>query len=192
MTPLQRAARRAASPPSGGRGTTAAGPLARWRLGTRVFLTAVWVMLWRDLSVGNVAAGLLLASLIVALVPFPPAVFALTLRPWPFLVLVARFLSDVVRASLEVAYSSVAPWRQPVGRFVDVQLRASQDLPRTLTAELTSLVPGSLVVDLDPATGRLTLHLFDVPTPADVEAAVRRVHDQERRLMRALFVEEVP
>lgn len=190
MTPAERPAGSTAARSSDA--GTPAGGLGRWRLGTRIFLAAVWVMLWRDLSVGNIAVGLLLASLVMALVPFPPAVFGLTLRPWSFLVLLTRFLADLVRASLEVAYSAVAPWRRPVGRFVDVQLRATQDLPRTLTAELTSLVPGSLVVDLDVDTGRLTLHLFDVPTPADVEAAVARVHAQERRLLRALFHEEVP
>lgn len=121
----------------------------------------------------------------------PPAVFELRLRPLALVTLVVRFLADVVKASLQVAWMSVIWWRVPVGRFVDVQLRATQDLPRTLTAELTSLVPGSLVVDLDPDTGLLRLHLFDVPTAQDVQSAVTRVLGQERRLLRALFTEEV-
>ncbi len=170
---------------------TVADVLSRGRVGTRLFLATVWVMLWRDLNIGTFVAGLLLASLVMAILPFPPAVFGLYLRPWAFVVLVVRFVADVVKASVEVAYQSVAPWKFPVGRFVDVQLYSAQDLPRTLTAELTSLVPGSLVVDMDPETGVLTLHLFDVPTQADIDAAVARVHDQERRLLRALFVEEV-
>ncbi len=165
--------------------------MIRWRVGTRVFLTVVWVMLWRDLTVGNIATGLILASLIMAVVPFPPAVFELRLRPLALVTLVVRFLADVVKASLQVAWMSVIWWKVPVGRFVDVQLRATQDLPRTLTAELTSLVPGSLVVDLDPDTGLLRLHLFDVPTAQDVQSAVTRVLGQERRLLRALFTEEV-
>lgn len=176
--------------------TTTPGPpsvasvLGRRRLGTRAFLAAVWVMLWRDLSIGNIVVGLLLAGVIMAVIPFPATAFGLRLRPWPFILLVTRFLGDVVKASLQVAYQSVAPWKCPAGRFVQVQLRATGDLPRTLTAELTSLVPGSLVVGLDPDAGRLTLHVFDAPTSAHAEAAVARVLDQERRLMRALFAEE--
>ena len=49
----------------------------------------------------------------------------------------------------------------------------------------------TLVVDLDPETGVLMLHIFDAPTPQRLAAAVRRVHEQERRVLRALSASEV-
>lgn len=154
-------------------------------------MTLIWVMLWRDISPGNVVVGLLLAVVISVTFPLPQVLRRFRIRPWPMLVLLLRFLADVVRASLEVAYSSVAPWRHPAGRFTHVRLRAEPDLLRTITAELTTLVPGSLVVDLDRDTGVLMLHLFDAPDDDAVRHAVERVHKQEDRLMRAVKVEEV-
>lgn len=154
-------------------------------------MTLIWVMLWRDVSPGNVLVGLLLAVIVSVTFPFPQVLVTLRIRPWPMLVLLLHFLADVVRASLEVAYSSAAPWRHPAGRFTTVRLRTEPDLLRTLTAELTTLVPGSLVVDLDRDTGLLMLHLFDAPDDDAVRSAVARVHKQEDRLMRAIKVEEV-
>lgn len=161
---------------------------ARWRPGTRLFLTTVWVLLWRDLSLGTVITGLLIASVLMALFPLPAARFGLRPRPWPLVVLIARFLWDLVLASVQVAYVAVAPWaRKPVGRIARVHLSAVHDLPMVLTAEMVSLVPGSLVVDLEPRQGILTVHLFDARNHADVERAIRDVHAQEERVMAALF-----
>lgn len=147
--------------------------------------------LFGDLSVGNLLAGLAIGAVILVLFPLPPVIAGLRLRPWAFVVLVARFLVDLVMASLEVAYKAVAPWYRPAGRFVRVRLDGGSDLTRVVTAELCSLVPGSLVVDLDPESGELMLHLFDAPTPAAERAAVRRAQAQERRVLRALSAREV-
>lgn len=168
----------------------ATGP-RRFHPGPLLLLTLIWMMLWRDISPGNIVIGLLLATLISVTFPLPPVVRTFRVHPWHGTVLVVRFLADVVRASLEVAYASVAPWRHPAGRFTTVRLRSRQDLLRTVTAELTSLVPGSLVVDLDRERGLLMLHLFDAPDDQAVERAVARVHQQEDRLTRAVRVEEV-
>ncbi|MCA0438242.1 MAG: Na+/H+ antiporter subunit E [Austwickia sp.] len=164
---------------------------ARPRLLPLLALTLLWTALFGDWSVGNTVAGLLLATLILVLFPMPPVIAGLRLHPVGAVILVARFLVDVVVASLEVAYKAVAPWYRPAGRFLRVPLRGTSDLTRVITAELCSLVPGSLVVDLDPETGVLMLHIFDAPTPQRLAAAVRRVHEQERRVLRALSASEV-
>lgn len=151
----------------------------------------LWAALFGDFSVGNLVAGLLLAALILLVFPMPPAISRLRVRPWATVVLVAHFAVDLVVASLEVAYKAVRPGYRPMGRIVRVPLRDDADLTRVITAELCSLVPGSLVVDLDPTTGELTLHLFDVRTPEALAAAVEQVHRQEDRVLRALTAREM-
>lgn len=164
---------------------------ARPRLLPLGVLTVLWTALFGDWSLGNVVAGLLLGMLILILFPLPPVIGGLRLHPWPAVILVTRFLADLVLASLEVAYKSVAPWYWPAGRFVRVQLRGPSDLTRVLTAELCSLVPGSLVVDLDPDNGVLMLHIFDAPTEEDLKDAIHRAEQQEARVLRALSAREV-
>jgi multicomponent Na+:H+ antiporter subunit E len=154
-------------------------------------LTLLWTALFGDWSIGNLVAGLLLATLILVVFPMPPVIGGLRLNPWPAVVLVARFLLDLVIASLEVAYKSVAPWYWPTGRFIRVQLVGTSDLTRVLTAELCALVPGSLVVDLDPLSGELMLHIFDAPTQQAADEAIRRAQQQEQRVLRALSAREV-
>ncbi|MEP7161234.1 MAG: Na+/H+ antiporter subunit E [Dermatophilaceae bacterium] len=150
------------------------------------FLTTMWVLLWSDVTVANILAGALIAATILVLFPLPRVSFGLRLHPWAFVVLLATFQFHLVVASLEVAYKSVAPWCRPAGRFITVQLRGPADLTRTLTAEFCSLVPGSLVVDLDRTTGIIMLHLFDAPDEASGRLGIRRVHEQEARVLRAL------
>ena len=55
----------------------------------------------------------------------------------------------------------------------------------TQTAELSSLVPGSLVVEAHRLTGKLYLHVLDVRQSGGIEAARQSVLDQEERVLRA-------
>ena len=94
--------------------------------------------------------------------------------------------ADVVRASIEVAVIALTPRCTPRGAVVGVQLRSHSDLYLTLTAELVSLVPGSLVVEAQRLTGMLYLHVLDLERSGGAEAVRAHVLAQEERLLRAL------
>jgi multicomponent Na+:H+ antiporter subunit E len=66
-----------------------------------------------------------------------------------------------------------------------VQLRADSDLLLTMVAEATSLVPGSLVLDLDRERRVMALHLLPVRDLDDVERKRAGVLVVEDRLVRA-------
>ena len=155
---------------------------------TWTLLTIVWVMLWGNVSWINVISGAVLSALLLMLFPMPPVRFGIRVRPWATVVLFARFFLDMIAASVEVAYKACVPWERPAGQFVRVPLRGNNDLLCTLTAQMTSLVPGSIVIDIesDKAERTMLLHMFDVPEPADVERLRRRVQDQEDRVLKAL------
>ena len=70
--------------------------------------------------------------------------------------------------------------------MICVQLRSHSDLYLTMTAELVSLVPGSIIVEAHRLTGRLYVHVLDVETSGGVETARQHVLDQEARVLRAL------
>jgi multicomponent Na+:H+ antiporter subunit E len=151
-----------------------------------LWLTVVWTALWRDLSPGNVLAGALLGAFVLVVFPLPRLVVDVRVHPAALAVLVARFLADVVRASLQVTRLAVGPGTVPPGSIVTVPLRSRDELFQTVTAQLVSLVPGSVVVELDSPRGLLSVHVLAAATPAAVEAARANVLAQEDRVLRAL------
>ncbi|WP_034649603.1 Na+/H+ antiporter subunit E [Cellulomonas sp. HZM] len=158
---------------------------ARFAWGTLVWLTVVWVLLWGDLSLGNVIAGLLIALAVMTGLRMAPIDFHGRVHPVGVLRLLTRFTVDLVRASFEVSLLALRPGRQPHGAVIGVQLRSHSDLYLTMTAELCSLVPGSLVVEAHRLTGMLYLHVLDVEQSGGIEAARQAVLDQEERVLRA-------
>ncbi|MGN8244125.1 Na+/H+ antiporter subunit E [Cellulomonas soli] len=157
----------------------------RTQWGTIVWLTAVWVLLWGDLSVGNVLAGLGVALAVTLGLRMTPIEFHGRVRPLAVLHLFTRFGIDLVRASFEVAFIALRPGYTPRGAVIGVQLRSHSDLYLTMTGELCSLVPGSIVVEAHRLTGMLYLHVLDVRQAGGVEKARQHVLDQEERVLRA-------
>jgi len=153
--------------------------------GTIAWLTVVWVLLWGDLSVANVLVGLVLGVVVTTGLRMTPIAFHGRVRPFGVVRLFARFAVDVVRASFEVAVIALRPRYTPRGAVIGVQLRSHSDLYLTITAELCSLVPGSLVVEAHRLTGMLYLHVLDVRQAGGIEAARQAVLDQEERVLRA-------
>lgn len=160
----------------------------RWRVSpwAVLWLTLVWVMLWGAVTPITVVGGALVAVLLLALFPLPHIFVRLRPRPWPLVVLVSRFLYDLVTASIEVAWLALRPGPPPGGVVMDMELMGDDELLQVLTGEMVTLVPGSVVIELDPATRVLTIHALDVRTRQEAERMRRRVRGQEARVLRAL------
>lgn len=164
--------------------------MSRWRSlqpASLVWLTLVWVALWRDLSFANVVSGLGVALAVSLIFPLPRLRTGGRVHPWYLVVLLARFLYDVVVASFQVALLTLQFGRQPRSAVIAVDLRSDSDLVLTLVAELSTLVPGTLAVEARRHTHTLFLHVLDVGD-GDLDTFRRRAHDQERRVLRALGV----
>ena len=156
-----------------------------------LWLTAVWVLLWGNLSVANVLSGLVLGSLVLLVFRLPRLIVGVRVRPWPLLRLVARFLVDVVVASLQVAWRAVPPGRVRRSSVVVVQLRNRNELFVTVIAGMVSLVPGTVVVELDGDAGRLWLHVLGAETREQAFAARDDVLALEQRVLLALAADPV-
>ncbi|MGY1453654.1 Na+/H+ antiporter subunit E [Streptomyces sp. SS8] len=172
-----------------GAGRTGAGrpkrrPALQWPFIT--WLVVVWVLLWGDLSFANVFSGLAVAVLVSLVFPLPPIAFAGRVRPLPLARLVLRFCYDLVTASLEVAARALDPRHKPVNSVIAVRLRSRSDLYLTLTAELLTLVPGSVVLEADRDSGTLHLHVLGANDETGMARARETALAQEERLVRAL------
>lgn len=134
-----------------------------------LWLTLVWVALWQEVTVLTVVSGLLVGVLVCLAFPLPAVRLTSKVRPLLAIALVARFLFDVVHASVQV--SLVVLRRRPVvNSVVAVDLESASDFVLTLVASMLSLVPGSIVVEARRSTHTLFLHVLDTPDRAAADS----------------------
>lgn len=162
----------------------------RIRSWTAVWLAVAWALLWGNFAIGTLLVGLLVGLAVVAVLPMPAIDFHGRVHVRPLLSLVARFVADLTVASGQVAWQALDPRRTPRSAVLAVPLRSHSDLYLTLTAVLTSLVPGSVIVEAHRVSGTLYVHVLDVATSGGVEAARQHVLDLEARILRALASDE--
>lgn len=151
-----------------------------------IWLVLVWGALWQDFGPGNLVFGAILAYAIVNFFYLPPV--ELTGRfnvLWvvPFL---GRFLLRLVVASFEVFWLGVTRGPDLRNAVVAVQLRSHSDFLVTATGHAISLIPGSLVLEVDRSTSTLYLHCLNVASEADAAVIRRDVRATEAWLIRIM------
>ena len=162
----------------------------RWRilqqLPLLVALVILWVLLWGSVTWLNVVSGIVVAILVTRFFYLPPVELSGRFNPWWLLVFLTEFLADLVVASFQVAWLSVSPKPDVHSSVVAVQLRTRSDFITTATAITLSLVPGSIVIEVDRANAILYLHSLATPDLDAVERARSKALRIERMLVRAL------
>jgi multicomponent Na+:H+ antiporter subunit E len=153
----------------------------RHQLPLLLWLVLVWNLLWGTWSWANLLSGAVVALAVTLLLPLPPVVGGFTLRPLRILAFAGTFLADLVSSGALVAWQTVRP--RGIGRsaIIRVQLRTDSDLLLTMISEALTLVPGSMVIDMDRENRTLAMHILHADDEDDLErqrAAVLRVEDR--------------
>lgn len=156
------------------------------RLPLLAWLVVVWGALWQDFSPGNLAFGLLIAVGVSSVFYLPPVELGGRLNVLRAVVFALWFLKEVSVASIEVFYWAVVKGPRISNAIVAVPLRSRSDLLMTATGHVLSLIPGSLVVEVDRGTSTLYVHAMNAPTPESVEKVRRGIQDIEARLIRVM------
>ncbi len=171
--------------------------MSRWRLSrfrihgwALLWIIAVWVFLWGEVSVANVLAGALIGLIVPALLPLPGFGYHGTFRPVRALWLVIRFAWDLLVASFHVAILALDPGHKPQGAVVGVQLRSESDLYLAFTAEIATLVPGTVVVEAVRRSGLLYVHILDVDSMGGIEKVRKSILKVEERVLYAIASRE--
>ena len=162
----------------------------RQELPLLVWLVIVWGALWQDFSPGNLLFGALLAVVVARLFYLPPVELSgrfSILRAIPFAL---QFLGKVGFASFQVFYLAVAHGPKVTNAVVAVPLRSHSDLMVTATGHVISLIPGSLVVEVDRSTSTLYIHGLNVRNADDVLKLRKEVRDTEAGLIRVMGTKE--
>jgi multicomponent Na+:H+ antiporter subunit E len=151
-----------------------------------VWLTAVWVALWGNLSPANVVTGVVIAVALLSAFPVPRGRTRLGFGPAGFARFVPLFVVDLVVSSLRVAWQAVRPGRLPRSSVLGVALTIRSDVLLTVLVLALNVMPGSIVVEIRrEAVTTLYIHALGADTPEAVEAARRAVVRMEARVVAA-------
>ena len=162
----------------------------RQELPLLVWLVIVWGALWQDFSPGNLLFGALLSVAVARLFYLPPVELSGRFNILYAIPFALVFLAKVVAASAQLLYLAVARGPKVTNAVVAVPLRSRQDLLVTATGHVISLIPGSLVVEVDRSTSTLYLHALNISSAQEVENLKSEVRSIEAGLIRIMGTKE--
>lgn len=149
-------------------------------------LVALWMLLWGQFTWLAFLTGVGAAVFVTRVFRLPPVDLSGRLNLWYGLVFVVTFFAAVVRGSLVVAWQVLDFRRPPGAAIIAVPLRVDDDVIMAHTAVTASLIPGSLIVDVDREGRTLFLHTIGIRSDADAEHQRRVVLGWEARITRAV------
>jgi multicomponent Na+:H+ antiporter subunit E len=155
-----------------------------------VWLVVVWGALWGDFGPGNLLVGLVLALLVTWVLYLPPVQLSGRFNLLQFAVFAVTFVWQVAKASIEVALIAIVVGPRARNAVVGVQLRTRSDLLLTATGHTMTLIPGSLVVEVDRASGTLYFHALNVRSPQEAEDFRRSALQVEAAWIRIMGTRE--
>ena len=149
-----------------------------------VVLVVLWMLLWGSISWLNLVSGIVLALVVTRVFYLPSVELTGRFNPLAFAVFFGGFVVDLVVASFQVAFLAFRGVRR--NSVVAVQLASRSDLMTTLTAIAISLIPGSIVVEVDRDRSIVYVHVLNTENRERAEFARRDVLAVERRIVHAL------
>lgn len=148
-----------------------------------ILLALIWAALTGSFTLANFAFGLLLSAVALYLVREqlgPPRSFN---RGGRILSLVALFIYELVLSGWRVARLVTSPKMELQPGIFAYPLSVDRDFEITFLANLITLTPGTLSVDVSDDRRVLFVHALDC---SDVDKAVRDIRDGfERKILEA-------
>jgi multicomponent Na+:H+ antiporter subunit E len=120
--------------------------------------------------------------LITVLLPLPVVPVEGRVHPLSLLRLIALVAYELVLSSLQVAWLAIKPGPPPLNAVLRARLAVKSDLVLALGANIITLTPGSIVLEIDQARRLIYVHVIDVGS----DRAVARFHRQIAQIERLL------
>lgn len=163
-------------------------PLTTWIAGVMV-LTAIWLLLWEDISVANVVSGILVATAAFAVLNRRIEPGTERIHVFAMLHLILWFSWQLVVASAVVAWEVLTPTLRVRQGIVEIDLRTDSKRVAALVANITSLIPGTLTLEVADDPPRLYVHVLHLNDLAAVRADTARL---EELVVRAVAPSKLP
>lgn len=147
-----------------------------------VALLALWLVLARSASLGQVLLGLALALAVPILTSSLRPTHVHVRRPLVAARFIVRVACDVLLSGFEVASGVVAwRWRRPRSQFVVVPLELRDPIGLAVLAMVTTIVPGTVWSELALDRSALLLHVWDAGEESAFAARFKARYEQPLR-----------
>lgn len=147
-----------------------------------IMLALVWATVTGEFTIGNLAIGFILGYIILLIMR--PVVYESVYAAnfWRAIALALFFLKELFVSSIRVAADVIKPSFNMKSGVVAIPLDAETDVEITMLANMISLTPGTLSLDVSDDRTKLYIHAMYIDT--DVEAVRRDVKSgMEKRLL---------
>lgn len=149
-----------------------------------VLLALAWVALSGDETFEGFLFGFALSMLVMAMIPRPEGTTRYLRKVGVLLRFIGFYARELVVSSVRVAYDIVTPPLYVTPAILALPLDAETDLEISLLANLITMTPGTLSLDVSEDRKTLYVHCMYVK---DVEEARRELKDvMERRVLELL------
>lgn len=140
-----------------------------------LWLTTVWVTLWEAVTWANLLGGVIVSLVVITLLPPRSDGPDVGFRPFAALKLFAYFSWELVVASAIVAWEVVTP-RIGINAAV-VSVRLESDVPGIVTAvaNMVSLTPGTVTLEIDDESSTLFIHVLHLKSVEQTRNSIWRL-----------------
>jgi multicomponent Na+:H+ antiporter subunit E len=144
-------------------------------------LAIVWQTVTGAFSLGGLAVGFCVGYAVLGIAQPMFGDSRYFGKLWRIIGFFFYFLKEMVVSSLRVAYDVVTPPIYSRPGVIKVPIEARTDLEITLLANLITLTPGTLTLDVAPDRKSLYVHAMFAGDPEKVRAEIK--NGMERRLL---------
>jgi len=152
-------------------------------VGPTIWLTGLWVVLWRSTTAATLITGVVLAVALTWFVTRSDARLRHKVRAVPLIQFFAHMAVALVRSNVVLAREILTPTDSTQPGILEIQLPSCSELVLTVIGNSISLTPGTLTLELRAETSTLAVHVLHL---SDVDAARDEVEHLHRLISSAL------
>lgn len=151
-----------------------------------ILLAVLWATVTGTFSLGNLLVGFAIGYIVLLIARPTMGRTTYYARFWRVVMFVLRYLGELVWASLRVAYDVITPTFHMRPGVVAIPMEAKTDVEITMLANLISLTPGTIALDVSSDRKVVYIHAMYIDDD-DVEQLRREIKDGlERRVLELL------
>lgn len=146
-------------------------------VGPAIWLTVLWMILWRSTTPGTIVTGIALAvALTWAARRSDTHREHHRVRPLALLRYLGHMLFALVQSNVQLAWEVLTPTDYTKPGLLEVRLPASSELVLTVIANSITLTPGTMTLGLDADTSTLVIHVLHLRDVDEARAEIEHLH----------------
>lgn len=154
-------------------------------LGPTIWLTALWMVLWRSTTPDTVVTGIALAVALTWIMRRSDTHLERhRVRPLALLRYLGHMVFALVQSNIQLAWEILTPTDYTKPGLLEVRLPPSSELVLTVIANSITLTPGTMTLGLRAETSTLVIHVLHLRDVDEARAEIVELH----RLVSAALV----